>query len=113
MFSQSALQVRGHSDIASVRRADAFQQIHILHERPSCAKASEGVLFALYQCKQNGGWGEIRTHGDVAATPVFKTGALNRSATHPRIELKYLAHAKSATEQNWHRIGTEQMPDCS
>src|ERR1700679_147643 len=34
---------------------------------------------------KNGGWGEIRTHGDVAATPVFKTGALNRSATHPEI----------------------------
>ncbi len=32
-----------------------------------------------------GGWGEIRTHGDVAATPVFKTGALNRSATHPHL----------------------------
>jgi hypothetical protein len=32
---------------------------------------------------QNGGWGGIRTHGDVAATPVFKTGALNHSATHP------------------------------
>jgi hypothetical protein len=31
----------------------------------------------------SGGWGGIRTHGDVAATPVFKTGALNRSATHP------------------------------
>jgi hypothetical protein len=30
-----------------------------------------------------GGWGEIRTHGGVAATPVFKTGALNHSATHP------------------------------
>ncbi len=33
--------------------------------------------------KGNGGWGEIRTHGEVAPTPVFKTGALNRSATHP------------------------------
>jgi hypothetical protein len=30
-----------------------------------------------------GGWGGIRTHGRVAPTPVFKTGALNRSATHP------------------------------
>ena len=30
-----------------------------------------------------GGWGEIRTHGGVAPTPVFKTGALNHSATHP------------------------------
>jgi hypothetical protein len=31
----------------------------------------------------NGGWGGIRTHGTLARTPVFKTGALNRSATHP------------------------------
>jgi hypothetical protein len=30
-----------------------------------------------------GGWGGIRTHGALARTPVFKTGALNRSATHP------------------------------
>jgi hypothetical protein len=29
------------------------------------------------------GWGGIRTHGTVTRTPVFKTGALNRSATHP------------------------------
>src|SRR5258707_5224255 len=26
-----------------------------------------------------GGWGEIRTHGTLAGTPVFKTGALNHS----------------------------------
>ena len=31
----------------------------------------------------DGGWGEIRTHGGLAPTPVFKTGALNHSATHP------------------------------
>src|SRR5262249_4328184 len=29
------------------------------------------------------GWGGIRTHGGLSPTPVFKTGALNRSATHP------------------------------
>src|SRR3546814_771333 len=32
---------------------------------------------------RNGGWGWIRTHGELAPTPVFKTGSLNRSATHP------------------------------
>lgn len=36
----------------------------------------------------NGGWGEIRTHGGVTPTPVFKTGAFNRSATHPWITLR-------------------------
>jgi hypothetical protein len=31
----------------------------------------------------HGGWGGIRTHGTLARTPVFKTGAFNHSATHP------------------------------
>ena len=30
-----------------------------------------------------GGWGGIRTHGTLARSAVFKTAALNRSATHP------------------------------
>ena len=34
-----------------------------------------------------GGRGEIRTHGGLSSSPVFKTGAFNRSATLPmRIE---------------------------
>ncbi len=31
----------------------------------------------------SGGWGGIRTHETLARLPVFKTGALDRSATHP------------------------------
>jgi hypothetical protein len=31
----------------------------------------------------NGGSGEIRTHGGDKPSPVFKTGAFNRSATLP------------------------------
>ncbi len=31
-----------------------------------------------------GGWGGIRTHEELAPLPVFKTGAFNRSATHPQ-----------------------------
>ena len=34
-----------------------------------------------------GGRGGIRTHGTLAGTPVFKTGALNHSATLPTVEL--------------------------
>src|SRR5690606_18930702 len=30
------------------------------------------------------GWGGIRTHETLAGLPVFKTGAINHSATHPR-----------------------------
>jgi hypothetical protein len=34
--------------------------------------------------KLTGGRGGIRTHGTLAGTPVFKTGALNHSATLPQ-----------------------------
>jgi hypothetical protein len=34
-----------------------------------------------------GGRGGIRTHGTLAGTPVFKTGALNHSATLPNLEI--------------------------
>lgn len=30
-----------------------------------------------------GGWGQIRTHGGLSPSAVFKTAALNHSATHP------------------------------
>jgi hypothetical protein len=33
----------------------------------------------------NGGEGGIRTHGTLSRTPVFKTGAFNRSATSPAL----------------------------
>ena len=45
------------------------------------------ILFQSYKNKDfidfTGGWGGIRTHGEREPTPVFKTGALNHSATHP------------------------------
>ena len=43
--------------------------------------------FSTYQdiFDLNGGEGEIRTHGRVTPTPVFKTGALNHSTTSPPI----------------------------
>jgi hypothetical protein len=40
----------------------------------------------LQICAKNrlsGGWGGIRTHEERKPLPVFKTGAFNRSATHP------------------------------
>ena len=33
-----------------------------------------------------GGWGGIRTHERLSPLPVFKTGAFNRSATHPEVD---------------------------
>src|SRR5882757_9183159 len=38
-----------------------------------------------------GGWGGIRTHETLAGLPVFKTGAFNRSATHPSLLIRYAA----------------------
>src|SRR5687768_3465427 len=38
-----------------------------------------------------GGWGGIRTHETVARLPVFKTGAFNRSATHPSRNFSHIA----------------------
>jgi hypothetical protein len=48
------------------------------------------VLISLDDLSHIGGWGGIRTHGALAGTPVFKTGALNHSATHPYCDIKYL-----------------------
>ena len=39
---------------------------------------------------QGGGWGGIRTHETRKRLPVFKTGAFNRSATHPGSPAPYL-----------------------
>src|SRR5882724_13323204 len=41
---------------------------------------------------RTGGRGGIRTHGTLAGTPVFKTGALNRSATLPSWNVSRLAY---------------------
>jgi len=40
-------------------------------------------LTTLLKNQRSGGRGEIRTHDTLAGMPVFKTGALNRSATLP------------------------------
>jgi hypothetical protein len=41
-----------------------------------------------------GGRGGIRTHGTLAGTPVFKTGALNHSATLPSLRHQALGAIK-------------------
>ena len=55
-------------------------------------RASRYVYFIQF-----GGWGEIRTHGGVTPTPVFKTGALNHSTTHPEClcSARSLSHKKN------------------
>lgn len=41
--------------------------------------------------RRYGGWGGIRTHETVSRLPVFKTGAFNRSATHPQLVFRNAA----------------------
>jgi hypothetical protein len=48
------------------------------------------VSFSTLEARKSGGWGGIRTPGGREPTPVFKTGALNHSATHPSLKIKQL-----------------------
>ena len=48
-----------------------------------------------------GGWGGIRTPGGREPTPVFKTGALNHSATHPTSNINHLAFQRSTQNPKW------------
>ena len=50
-------------------------------------------------CMAAGGWGGIRTPGGREPTPVFKTGALNHSATHPCFEVKLLVNSYRRTKR--------------
>ena len=50
----------------------------------------------------NGGWGGIRTPGGHEPTPVFKTGALNHSATHPcLVSRRAGSHVAGLSCENW------------
>ena len=51
-----------------------------------CAKPGAAQTVTFVSGLDNascGGWGGIRTPGELTPTPVFKTGALNHSTTHP------------------------------
>lgn len=54
---------------------------------------------------QGGGWGGIRTHETRKRLPVFKTGAFNRSATHPMPRGPCLMPARPRV----HRIGVPEF----
>ena len=45
-----------------------------------------------------GGWGGIRTHETLSRLPVFKTGAFNRSATHPCLVCRHFRKKEGALE---------------
>ena len=48
---------------------------------PSAQKENKKTPLRAFFCF--GGWGEIRTHGSLSTPLVFKTSALDLSATHP------------------------------
>ena len=52
-------------------------------ERFGQGKRRRNKRFSPVIVRHPSGWGGIRTPGSLTTTPVFKTGALNRSATHP------------------------------
>ena len=58
----------------------AMPAIDVLFGEPlAAADGSENPIHTMAR----GGWGGIRTHEGREPLPVFKTGAFNRSATHP------------------------------
>ena len=54
----------------------------LLQKPPSGWRSMRSAVLAPHD-GGSGGRGGIRTHGGLAPTPVFKTGALNHSTTHP------------------------------
>jgi helix-turn-helix protein len=66
-----------------------------VHYAPSARGCHHVLGTFCYPCLRvgqggSGGWGGIRTHERLAPLPVFKTGALNRSATHPARKIRDL-----------------------
>ncbi len=48
-----------------------------------------------------GGWGGIRTHETLSGLPVFKTGAFNRSATHPALPVNVIENSYTGNWPGW------------
>ena len=76
------------------RRSNGKEKARTIFSSPTSLPAAIGLSdffpawlpgFDGYWWKlvDSGGWGGIRTHETLAGLPVFKTGAFNRSATHP------------------------------
>jgi hypothetical protein len=78
VLSSCKLHLERGLDGANPSRCRAFVR-YAAGQRPTNRgeRPSHGQYWA------DGGWGGIRTPGEPEPTPVFKTGALNHSATHP------------------------------
>jgi hypothetical protein len=53
--------------------------------KPATPGFSGGFRHIAKSCEKPGGWEGIRTPGRLSPTAVFKTAALDRSATHPKV----------------------------
>ena len=56
-----------------------------------------------------GGRGEIRTHGGRKPTTVFKTVALNRSATLPKAELYQIIPVMEVADQEKYHLHSQKL----
>ena len=74
-------------------------------EPPEPPRGSKHVANTKVQTWKSGGEGEIRTHGPVSRTPVFKTGALDRSATSPFLTPAVMSLSQSL--ENYESGGTK------
>jgi hypothetical protein len=81
-------QIEKQKEANSRNLAKLFERFGRRASGPICYfKYLELLVFSktvLGKLGKNGGEGEIRTHGGISPSPVFKTGALNHSATSPR-----------------------------
>src|SRR4030095_12269340 len=75
---------------------------HASKENPDAAKvcATSGDT-PRNAASSKGGWGGIRTPGSLSTTAVFKTAALNHSATHPFAGIISVIPALTFTTGGW------------
>ena len=89
------------TDLQRLRPSGSPDPQQQLRRRVRCRAVRHGLAL------ENGGWGGIRTHGGLAPTAVFKTAALNHSATHPDHANQALRTRRSA---NGARVGAQLAP---
>ncbi len=92
----AALRFIAHSSSPTDHHWPSREKVHqwrtLATHRPLYIQLCAGSRKCKFFNDFNGasGRGGIRTHGTLAGTPVFKTGALNHSATLPSVEISLL-----------------------
>jgi hypothetical protein len=104
--------------VAAARPASSIRVRHMaqrggLISRGRGVGVSDGGMAFQVTDDAIGGRGGIRTHGTLAGTPVFKTGALNRSATLPSLEFSDLAGVRAGGKYQLPVSGRRGAPVCA